>query len=178
VAEFGPRRPHRLVLCTATAAATATADLATKAWAWKTLRLQGPRGAIDGVLQFEFGFNTGSAFGMLRDASWGHAFFVSTAVVLLVWMSWLAWRLPVRSKTGFMGVGLVVGGTLGNLHDRLFRELLIVGEGIRPGVVDFIVVFYAPSRRWPAFNLADVALVLGASLVLATLARRCPSGDG
>ena len=160
------------------AGATLALDLSTKAWAWNTLRPRGPRGVIAGRLQFEFSFNTGSAFGMLRDASWGHAFFVTVSVVLALVLLSLAWRLPTRSASPFVGIGLTLGGVLGNLHDRLFRELLIVGEGMRPGVVDFIVVFYAKSKRWPAFNVADVTILAGVVLIFLFLYRYTGQDEG
>ena len=84
----------------------------------------------------------------------------------------LAFKLPTSPAAPFVAVGLTAAGALGNLHDRLFRELLIVGEGIRPGVVDFIVVFVGKGRRWPAFNVADVALLIGGSVLFWFLARR------
>jgi signal peptidase II len=167
VATEEPERLVRLVLTGAVAGSTTAVDLLTKAWAWDTLRTQGARGVIAGRLQFEFSFNTGSAFGMLRDASWGHAFFLTISVLLILVLVSLAWRLPTRTATPFWGIGLALGGVLGNLHDRLFRELLIVGEGMRPGVVDFIVVFYAKHKRWPAFNVADITILVGVVLVFA-----------
>lgn len=169
--EPAPTRLRRLALCGSVLAVTAALDLATKAWAWNNLRPKGPRGVIAGRLQFEFSFNTGSAFGMLREASWGHGFFIAMSLMVLGVLASLAWRLPTRAAGPYLGIGLAAGGVLGNLHDRLFRELLIVGEGMRPGVVDFIVIFYAKGKRWPAFNVADIAILVGVALIFTFLYR-------
>ena len=62
------------------------------------------------------------------------------------------------------------GGALGNLHDRIFRQMDVRGE-LRHGVVDFIKVFYWPDKPWPTFNVADVALVVGVGLLFIFLTR-------
>jgi signal peptidase II len=83
----------------------------------------------------------------------------------------LAFTMRTESLSGFFAVGLITGGALGNLHDRLLRSMLLFGQGERHGVVDFIVVFYWPARRWPAFNIADVVLLVGVGLFLLYLHR-------
>jgi signal peptidase II len=176
-ARSTPSRTRRIALAAAVVATTLIADLLTKAWAWNTLRLQGAKSAIAGVLHFEFSFNTGSAFGMFRDASWGHGFFIAVILVAVLVLARLALRLPTDRAAPFVGIGLAMGGALGNLHDRLFRELLIVGEGFRPGVVDFIVVFLGKGRRWPAFNIADVVLLVGVALIFHDLSRHAAADD-
>ena len=67
-------------------------------------------------------------------------------------------------------IALVMGGALGNLHDRLFRMMETRGE-MRHGVVDFIKVFYWPGKEWPTFNVADVALVVGVGLLFVFLSK-------
>jgi lipoprotein signal peptidase len=68
--------------------------------------------------------------------------------------------------SAFVAIGLIASGALGNLHDRFVRVL----DG-NYGVVDFIVVFYWPGKRWPAFNIADAALVAGVLLFMIYLRR-------
>jgi signal peptidase II len=171
VDRAAPGRSGRMILALVLAAVVLALDLQTKAWAWDTLRVEGRRKIIDGVLHFEFAFNTGSAFGMLRDASWARTAFVIVTIAALAYMVRLAFTMRTESLSGFFAVGLITGGALGNLHDRLLRSMLLFGQGERHGVVDFIVVFYWPARRWPAFNIADVVLLVGVGLFLLYLHR-------
>jgi signal peptidase II len=166
-----------MLLALVVAAAVLALDLGTKAWAWDTLRIDGRLEIIDGLLHFEFAFNTGSAFGLLRDASWARTAFVIVTVAALAYMVRLAFTMTTEHLSGFVAVGLITGGALGNLHDRLLRSMLLFGEGERHGVVDFIVVFYWPGRRWPAFNVADVVLLVGVGLFLLYLHRTRDAED-
>lgn len=162
-AEPAPPSRGRRMLAVASIGATAlAADLLTKQWAFDTLRRSRPVRPIRGVLHFEFAFNTGAAFGVLDEAPWSRWLFVTITVAALVWVGLLAWRWTDRHGRALaISVGLLMGGALGNLYDRLFRELPIFGGTVRHGVVDFIVLFYWPKKRWPAFNIADVAVLVG-----------------
>jgi signal peptidase II len=152
-------------------------DLWTKAWAWDALRLQGPRRIIDGVLQFEFAFNPGSAFGFLSDQTWARTFFLVVTVLALLYVARLAATLPTRFPSAFVALGLIAGGALGNMHDRVVRSMPIPGRDPSYGVVDFIVVHYWPGQRWPAFNVADAVLVAGVALFMIFLHRSQPPSD-
>lgn len=100
--------------------------------------------------------NEGAAFSMLADAgAWKHYFFVSLAVFFVCFIVWELRRLPVQQKLMGFVYGLILGGALGNLIDRF----------VHGHVVDFILVHYQ-SSYFPAFNLADSALFLGATLYL------------
>jgi len=109
------------------------------------------------VLDIILTYNTGAAFSILADASgWQRWLFVALAlavsVVLLVWLR----RLRARTQ-GLLacGLALVVGGALGNLIDRL-----------RHGrVVDFVHVHWG-NHYFPAFNVADSAITVGAALLI------------
>jgi signal peptidase II len=192
-------RRARVLACVSVLVGVLALDLATKAWAWE--RLQDRPGIVvqPGVLVLEFAFNTGSAFGMLADAEWARTFFILVTLAALVYLARLALTLPTRFASGFVALGLISGGALGNLHDRLFRvravrtyfseigfsDLLGHAEEIasalpqsphyaeigRHGVVDFIVFYYWPHRRWPAFNVADIALTVGVGLFMLYLHR-------
>jgi signal peptidase II len=195
-----PSRNARLLLCGACLVGALGLDLVSKAWAWETL--QGRPGIVvqPGVLVLDFAFNTGSAFGMLADADWARTFFIIVTLAALVYLARLATTLPTRWGSAFVALGLIMGGALGNLHDRLLRirsvrtyfddlpfsELLSNATAISGsltetrhyaeidhyGVVDFIVVYYWPHRRWPAFNVADIALTVGVALFMLYLHRR------
>jgi signal peptidase II len=159
-----PSRAARLALAGAFVVVALALDLATKAWAWERLRDSRGIRVIDRFFHLEFAFNTGSAFGLLREQSWGRAFFIVVTVLALAYVARLVATLPRRHALPFAALGLVGAGALGNLHDRIFREIATYGQAPRHGVVDFIVVYYWPNRRWPAFNIADAVLVVGVAL--------------
>ncbi len=141
-------------------------DLWTKAWAWDVLR-EAPRMAvIKKWFYFDFSFNTGSAFGFLRGHDFSRPLFIVITLATVVYMAMLVRKLPTERLYGFIAIGSIIGGALGNLHDRLFRQLEIDGE-LRYGVVDFIQIYYVQgSPAWPNFNIADVALVVGVILLI------------
>jgi signal peptidase II len=142
--------------------ASLAADLLSKQWAFDTLRRGRPVRLVRGVFHFEFAFNTGAAFGVLGDASWSRWLFVAVTLAALAWVTRLAWVWSERHGRALaISTGLMMGGALGNLYDRLFRELPMFGGTVVHGVVDFIVLFYWPKQRWPAFNIADVAVLFG-----------------
>jgi signal peptidase II len=152
------------------AAVVLAADLWSKAWAWANLREGKTVTVVENWLYFEFGFNTGSAFSFLREAEYGRALFIVVTLVALAYMARLAATLPTRWPSAYVAIALVSGGALGNLHDRLFRQMDVRGE-VRHGVVDFIKVFYWPDKPWPTFNVADIALVVGVGLLFIFLTR-------
>lgn len=109
--------------------------------------------------------NTGAAFGILSSASgWQNFFFIFIALVACVVILWIIWRLDAKDLLLATGLMLVLGGAMGNLFDRLIHGY----------VIDFIDVYFH-SWHWPAFNIADSAITVGA-VVLAMdalgLARR------
>lgn len=165
-----PPRAGRLWLATGVLVVLLVLDLATKQWAWDTLRSGDVHTVIDGWVYYEFGFNTGSAFSLLRDASWSRMLFIGITFLSLLYMGHLARTLPTRFASAFVAIGMVASGALGNLHDRFVRTMVVDGVE-RYGVVDFIKVFYWKGKPWPTFNVADVALVAGVALLLWFLVR-------
>jgi signal peptidase II len=166
-----PTRRRRIALVTVVIALTLLADLWSKSWAWDTLRDGEPIALVEHVFYFKFGFNTGSAFSFLRDAAWSRLFFIGVTVLSLGYMAWLTQRMPTRRRYGFVAVGFIAGGALGNLHDRFVRQLDVHLDGervTRYGVVDFLQFYYDwdGGNYWPIFNVADVALVVGVGLLL------------
>ncbi len=132
-----------------------SADLASKAWALEALAA-GEREVLSGVLWFNLTRNPGAAFGLFPG---GRPFFVAVTAVLIGVGAVAPFLFETRSLgSGHVGLGLLVGGGMGNLYDRVFRDGL---------VVDFIDV-----RIWPVFNLADVGIVTGTGLVLLYLVTR------
>ncbi len=117
--------------------------------------------------------NRGAAFSFLNDASgWQKYFFVGLALVvsvaIVIWLSRLA---LARSTLIGSGLALILGGALGNVIDRVARGY----------VVDFIHVHWYERWYFPAFNVADSAITIGAALlILDSLLdqRRRPAGSG
>lgn len=165
-----PSRTQRLIETAAVMVITLIGDLWSKAWAWENLKNAPGKTVIENWFYFEFGFNTGAAFSFLRDASYARMVFIGVTVLALLYMARLAWTMPTKHRSAFIAVALVAGGALGNLHDRLIRQMEIRGE-LSYGVVDFIKVFYWKNKPWPTFNIADVALVVGVGLLFIYLTR-------
>jgi signal peptidase II len=129
------------------------ADLASKTWALRVLA-GAEREVIPGLLWFDLVRNPGAAFGLLPG---GRPLFIALAVLLLGVGVWAPVVLDMRRLgLGHLGLGLLVGGGMGNLFDRVFRGGL---------VVDFI-----DFRFWPVFNIADIGIVVGTVLVAVFLA--------
>ncbi len=100
--------------------------------------------------------NTGAAFSFLAGAGgWQRWFFVGlTAVISIGLFVWLK-KLSVQAKLEALSISLILGGAIGNVIDRLYFGY----------VIDFLDVYYG-SYHWPAFNIADSAIVVGAALLI------------
>ena len=113
--------------------------------------------------------NRGAAFGLFADSpsEWKIAVLVLFSVVALVIVSALLWRNSHAMSTTGVGLALILGGAIGNLWDRL-----VSGK-----VVDFLL-FYIGQYQWPAFNVADSAIVIGAGLlVIEILFTKAPAAE-
>jgi signal peptidase II len=139
------------------ATGTYALDRSTKLWAESMLSGRPPIVVIPGVLNLSYTTNSGGAFGLGQSAWWVFAF-ASIAISLAIVVT--AFR--VRTMPTALALGLILGGALGNLTDRLVRA----DAPLHGRVVDFIDV-----HVWPVFNLADTAIVVGA-LILAVFAVR------
>jgi len=130
-------------------------DLWTKGLATESLTLYRPV-ELTSWLNMTLAHNYGAAFSFLSDAGgWQRWLFTGLAsVVTLVLIVWL-WRLPANEKLTGAALGLIIGGAVGNLIDRIMNGY----------VVDFIDVYYR-GWHWPAFNLADSAITGGVILLL------------
>ncbi len=171
-----PTRRQRITELLIVVAITLGLDLWSKAWAWENLRGGKSVTVIEKWFYFEFGFNTGAAFSFLRDASYSRMLFIGVTILALLYMARLAMTMPTRYRSAFMAVALVSGGAMGNLHDRLIRQMELRGE-MHYGVVDFIKVYYWKGKVWPTFNIADVALVVGVGLLFIFLTRHGDAMD-
>ena len=134
-------------------AAVIVLDLATKAWVIAVFR-EGQELPVTGFLSLVLAFNTGAAFSFLAGASgWQRWFFAGVAIVASVFLVWMLRRGGSRALS--TGVALILGGALGNLWDRLTQGR----------VTDFVLLHYQ-GWSWPAFNVADSAITVGAALLI------------
>nr|MDT0662038.1 signal peptidase II [Micromonospora sp. DSM 115978] len=155
-AGWSPRR-RSVALLLAIAAVAVLADLGTKHLAVRMLADREPVELLGGAVYLSLTRNSGAAFSLARDHTW---IFSIVTVLVTCWIGWLA--LKLRSLPWAVALGLVLGGALGNLVDRVFRAPgAFVGH-----VVDMISLFDPYGRVWPVFNLADSALVTGVSLAV------------
>ena len=133
-------------------------DRLTKFLAQRYLAGRSPVELIPHVLRLNYTLNSGGAFGLFPQQPW--VFFTATVVVCAVIV---AGSFRLSSRWSAVGTGMILGGALGNLTDRILH-----GPGVSGRVVDFI-----DFRVWPVFNLADASIVIGAAvLVLAGMRRR------
>ena len=130
-------------------------DQATKFLVTRFLELY-ERVEVLPVLDFTLLHNTGAAFSILAGASgWQRNFFIALGVgVSLALVIWL-WRLPRGERLLPISLALIVGGAVGNVIDRV-----VLGY-----VVDFIHAHWG-AAYFPAFNIADSAITIGAALLM------------
>jgi signal peptidase II len=134
-------------------------DQASKWTVTQTLALGETRRILPGLFNLTHLRNRGAAFGLFADAE-SVAVVISLivfSVVALVLVLVLLWR-GVASPLSGWGLGLILGGALGNLFDRLRNG----------SVVDFLDFHLGP-YHWPAFNVADSAIVMGAAMLMLEL---------
>jgi signal peptidase II len=159
---------RRTGLLAAIAAVTLLLDVLSKLVAVAFLEGNPPLKLLGGALYLVVYRNSGAAFSMATGLTWLLSLIALGVVVVIVR---LAPRL--RSAPWAVGLGLVLGGALGNLVDRLLRAPGL----LRGHVVDFLSLLAPDGSVWPVFNLADSAIVCG-GVVLVLLAATGRDFDG
>jgi len=144
--------PARLVVAGAVVALVVLVDQLTKWWAVDRLA-SGPVHVV-WRLDLALAVNTGSAFSLFRGAT---VVPVVVALGLVGVLGVLIWRAPTLGRAAVLG--LILGGALGNLSDRFFRDT-------HGGVIDFVEFHF-----WPTFNVADACVTVGCILLAASLLR-------
>ena len=141
-------------------------DIATKRWV-ESLLLHGQQIPLTGFFNLVLTYNAGAAFSFLSDASgWQRWFFSAIAASASGLIIYLL-RKHAADKLFCIALSLILGGALGNLWDRI-----TLGH-----VVDFLD-FHVSNYHWPAFNVADSAIFLGAMLLIIDSFRHKESGTG
>jgi signal peptidase II len=147
-----PGRKRRLRLLLAVAAVVLMVDIVTKVLAVNLLTPGRPVQIVGDTITWTLVRNSGAAFSMATGYTWVLTV-VATGVVVGIF--WMGRRLV--SPWWALGLGMILGGALGNLVDRFFRS----PAPLRGHVVDFLSVGW-----WPVFNVADSAVVGGAVLLV------------
>jgi signal peptidase II len=160
--DEAPRRgARRLWLTLAVAAVVVAADQASKSWA--VHRLSSGSIHVAWKLDLVLGFNSGSSFSLAQG--WGSVL-AGLAIVFVVVL--LATARRAQSTLMAVAIGMIVGGALGNLVDRVARA--------HHSVVDFVALHF-----WPTFNVADSCIVVGGILAGIALWRTpapAPAAEG
>ncbi|MBW3666495.1 MAG: signal peptidase II [Actinobacteria bacterium] len=142
---------RRYLVAGSIAAAVVIADLATKRMAAQ-LFADEPVTVIPGILAFTYTENPGAAFSLFQNA--GPVLGAAAIVVSLAILTVLAWPRPMMEV---IALGLVLGGALGNLSDRIARG---------PGLLDGRVIDWISLWPIPTFNVADAAVTSAVALLL------------
>jgi signal peptidase II len=140
------------VLYFAVAALVVIIDQSSKRVIWETYKYSGGANVIDGFFRFTLSKNKGAVFGILSSA--GHLLLVVRIISIAV-LAFFAYRMRYAPAHKRVCLGLILGGAFGNLIDHL-----AAGE-----VLDFLDVGIG-MRRWPTFNVADIAVTAGALLLI------------
>lgn len=132
------------------------ADQISKHWFVANFNLYEQMVVIPDIFSWTLAYNRGAAFSFLaNEAGWQRWFFaiiaLAVSVVLVVWLK----RLKANETWLAIALALVLGGALGNLYDRV-----VLGY-----VVDFILVHWKTQWYFPAFNIADSAITVGAVML-------------
>lgn len=128
-------------------------DQVSKNWAEASLPLLEPQPLLGEILQLTLLYNSGAAWGMGSEITP-----VVTTVQILIAIGVVVFCLrSVRTVSWAASLALVLGGALGNIHDRLLRP---------PGFFRGHVVDFLQLPNWPVFNVADMAVVGGAILIV------------
>jgi signal peptidase II len=140
-----------------TAVLVVALDRATKWMVAKDIPLHDSIKMISGFFYLTHVENRGAAFSLFADSSsqWKITLLVLFSIIALVIVTILLWRNSHAMTITGVGLSLILGGAVGNLWDRLLNGR----------VVDFLL-FYIGSYQWPAFNVADSAIVVGAGLLV------------
>ena len=136
---------------------TIVVDQLTKSWIVESMRLYESIEIVPGFFNLVYVTNIGAAFSLLADVDspWRHYFFLGVGGLAVVGLTVAYWKLNKVNKYYAPALALIAGGAVGNLIDR-----------VRFGAVIDFLDLYVGHYHWPAFNVADSAICVGAGLFL------------
>lgn len=141
-------------------AAVVSTDFTTKMLVQRAFEPYDHVDVIGSYVRLTYIYNPGAAFG-IHLGPYSRIIFLVLSIVALVALAAMYWVTPIKDKVRLTAIALICGGALGNLTDRV--------RSVR-GVVDFVDVGVG-TLRWPVFNVADVAVTLGAVFLALSLWR-------
>jgi signal peptidase II len=153
--------PRRWKLFAIAGSVALVADQATKLWARASLTPGVRVPVIDGAWDWDLSFNPGASFSSFTGMAGARVILSALALVALGAVGWMVHRARDDQRGLAAGLGLVAGGALGNLIDR-----------IATGAVTDFAAWHWGDHRWPTFNIADAALLIG--VVVLALGSRGP----
>jgi signal peptidase II len=153
VTAAGPK----VVLLAVIAVLVLAADIITKTVAVAQLENRAPLELLGGLVYLQLVRNPGAAFSLATGYTW-----VLTIVAIAVVVVIIRVARRLRSIGWAIALGLVLGGALGNLTDRIFRA----PGPLQGHVVDIVSLFAPDGRVWPVFNMADSSIVTGGVLLV------------
>lgn len=135
-------------------------DQITKIWVSSVMDVWTGKQVIPGLFNLVHVLNRGAAWGFLdsENIDWQRPLFI---VITIIALGFIGYMLKTTSATDawmIRGLGMIAGGAVGNLIDR-----------VRLGAVIDFLDFYAGEYHWPAFNIADCALTIGAGCILLSM---------
>jgi len=134
-------------------------DFVSKEWALKTLSAQ-PRKILGSFLQLTLVHNSGAAFSLATGFTIIFSILALAVVIAVIYFS------PQITSGGWqLSIGLLLGGVLGNLTDRIFRD---------PSFLSGYVIDWIQIPHWPVFNLADSAISIAAIMAFVLSVRNIP----
>lgn len=136
------------------AAVVVVLDQLTKQFFWRNGQNYD---VIDGILRITLVRNAGAAFGLFQG---GRVFFIAASVAAIVFILYVGLRLPRTDRFRRILLGVILGGAIGNLIDRVYA-----GQ-----VIDFLDMGIGV-HRWPVFNVADMGVSVGATILMIYLLR-------
>lgn len=147
---------------------TAVLDQVTKELIKAEMPLWSAKTVIPDFFNLVHAVNRGAAFGFLNraDISWQRGFFIAVTIVALTVIYYLISSADKKEKLQITSLALLLGGAVGNLIDRIFY-----------GKVTDFLDFYIGNYHWPAFNVADIALTVGAITMIASMYWKRPNAS-
>jgi len=150
------------------AAVMVALDQATKLWVSSTMEVWTGKAIIPGFFNLVHVLNRGAAWGFLdnENIDWQRPMFIAITFVALGFIGYMLKTTEESDKWMISGLGLIAGGAIGNLIDR-----------VRLGVVIDFLDCYVGNYHWPAFNIADCALTVGAGCIILSMFLNRNQGD-
>lgn len=135
-------------------------DQLTKLWVSETMELWTGFPVIQGFFNLVHVTNKGAAWGFLASESidWQRPLFIAVTILALGFIGYMLKTADNSDRWMITGLGLIAGGAVGNLIDR-----------VRLGVVVDFLDFHVSGHHWPAFNIADCALTVGAGCIIISM---------